>query len=117
MADTKSYININGDVRDASSLTMPASGREFRAAWQFDGDTIDIDMVKARDMVRDRIRSERGPEFEKLDVQFFRAMEEGGATEPIAQRKQKLRDAPNHPKIDEATTPEELSAINLKDLV
>ena len=41
------YININGDVRDASSLTVP-SDRTFRGAWQFNGDAVEVDMTKAR---------------------------------------------------------------------
>ena len=40
------YININGDVRDASSLTVPAD-RTFRGAWQFNGDAVEIDMTAA----------------------------------------------------------------------
>jgi hypothetical protein len=32
-------ININGDVRDAASLTVP-SDRTFRGAWQFNGSAL-----------------------------------------------------------------------------
>jgi len=52
------YININGDVRDASSLTVPAD-RVFRGAWQFEGDAVEIDMAAARDIHRDNLRARR----------------------------------------------------------
>ena len=55
---TTTYININGDVRDASSLTVPAD-RTFRGAWQFSGDAVEIDMAAARDIHRDNLRAER----------------------------------------------------------
>ena len=41
---TTTYININGDVRDASSLTVPAD-RTFRGAWSFNGDAVEVDMA------------------------------------------------------------------------
>ena len=46
---TTTYININGDVRDASSLTVP-SDRTFRGAWSFNGDAVEVDMTAARDI-------------------------------------------------------------------
>ena len=47
------YININGDVRDASSLTVP-SDRTFRGAWKFNGDAVEIDMAAAREIHKDK---------------------------------------------------------------
>ena len=49
------YININGDVRDAASLTLPQD-RTFRSAWQFNGAAVEIDMVAARGIHRDNLR-------------------------------------------------------------
>ena len=43
MAQT--YININGEMRDASSLTLPPEGRLLRGAWVFNGDVVEIDPV------------------------------------------------------------------------
>lgn len=48
-------INIGGEIREASSLTLPASGRAFRDAWQFNGNVVEVDMVKARDIKIERI--------------------------------------------------------------
>ena len=38
---TTTYININGNVRDAASLIVP-SDRTFRGAWQFNGNAVEI---------------------------------------------------------------------------
>lgn len=56
MAQT--YININGEVRDASSLTFPPEGRLLRGAWQFNGDVIEIDPVKAKAILTEKVRNE-----------------------------------------------------------
>jgi hypothetical protein len=73
---------------------------------------ITINMVKARDIQRDRIRSLREPLFADLDVAYQRADENGDAEAKaaIAARKQALRDATKDPAIDAAKTPEELKA-------
>ena len=72
-----------------------------------------IDMSKARDIWRDKIRAERDARFKDLDVAYQRADETGDAVKKadIAAQKQALRDAPADPAIDAATTPEELKAI------
>lgn len=105
------YININGEIREKSDLEFPTSGREFRDAWQFNGNVVEINMAKARDMWRDKLRKLRIPEFEKLDAQFMKALETGADTSEIVAQKQALRDAPAHPDIEAATTPEELMQV------
>ena len=55
---TQTYININGEVREASSLTMPPEGRLLRGAWQFNGDVIGIDPVKAKAILTEKVRDE-----------------------------------------------------------
>jgi len=112
MAQT--LININGDARDAKSLQVPTD-RTFRGAWLFNGDAVEVDMKLARDIHRETIRSERNAKFEKLDADWFLAMEKSDEAQQaaIAVSKQKLRDAPDHPSIDAASTPEELKALTL----
>ena len=106
------YININGDVRDASSLTVPTD-RTFRGAWQFNGDAVEIDMVAARDIHRDNLRAERKPLLEALDVAYMRALEDDTGTVDITAEKQALRDVTEDPRIDAAATPDELKALTL----
>jgi len=109
-------ININGDVRDAASLTVP-NDRTFRNAWQFKGDAVEIDMPKARDIHRDVLRAERASKLDKLDVDWFRAVETGGDTAAIAAEKQRLRDVTADSRIAAAKTPEELKALTLDVLI
>jgi len=115
---TQTLININGDVRDAASLTVPQD-RVFRGAWQFDGDAVEVDMAKARDIHRDNLRAERNPRFEKLDTDWFRAAETNDTTAQadVAAQKQALRGVATDPRIDAATTPDELKALTLEALL
>ena len=110
------YININGDVRDASSVTVPAD-RTFRGAWQFNGSAVEIDMSAARDIHRDNLRAERAPRLAKLDVDYMKALETSGDTAAIAAEKQALRDVTADARIAGAATPDALKALTLDVLL
>lgn len=110
------YIDINGDVRDASSLTVP-SDRTFRDAWQFNGNAVDVDMVAAKDIHKDNLRRERAPRLADLDVAYMKALESGSGAADIAAQKQILRDITDDARIDAATTPDELKALDLATLL
>ena len=71
---------------------------------------INVNMQKARDIHRDKIRAARNPKLAAKDVEFQRALESGADTATIVSEKQALRDAPAAAAIDAATTPEELKA-------
>ena len=85
--------------------------RTFRDAWFHDG-KIRVDMEKAKDIWREKIRADRKPILESLDVAFIRALETGDAelVGDIRAQKQALRDATDDPVVDAAATPEELKA-------
>lgn len=110
------YININGDTRDAASLTVPAD-RTFRGAWAFNGNAVEIDMTKARDIHRDNLRAERAPKLADLDVAYMKALEQGGDTAAIAAEKQALRDVTADARIEAAATPDALKALTLDVLI
>ena len=110
------YININGDVRDAASLTVPTD-RTFRGAWQFNGDAVEVDMTAAREIHKTNLRSERAPLLAALDVDYMRALEISGSTLSIATDKQALRDVTSDARIAAATTPDELKALTLDALI
>ena len=71
---------------------------------------INVNMNKARDIHRDKVRQARNPKLAEKDVEFQRALETGADTTAIVADKQALRDAPAAAAIDAATTPEELKA-------
>ena len=110
------YININGDVRDAASLTVPTD-RTFRGAWSFNGTAVDVDMAAARDIHKENLRAERKPRLDALDVDFMQALEAGTSTTQIATDKQTLRDITSDSRIAAATTPDALKALDLATLL
>lgn len=73
---------------------------------------INVNMTKAKDIWRDKIREERADKLATLDVQFTRALESGADTTDIVTKKQALRDAPADERITNATTPEELKQVD-----
>lgn len=80
---------------------------------------ITIDMITARDIWRDKIRSERTPILELLDIEYLRSLENNNIIkqQEIISKKQKLRDATKDPRIDDAKTPDDLKNIDpIKEL-
>ena len=113
---TTTYININGDVRDASSLTVPAD-RTFRGAWTFDGDAVEVDMTAARNIHKDNLRAERKPRLEALDVEFMQKLEAGTGAAEIATQKETLRNITDDARIASAADPDALKALDLATLL
>jgi hypothetical protein len=70
---------------------------------------IKIDINKAREITKDRLRAERTPLLQAQDVAFQRALEEGADTTAIVAEKQRLRDITN--LADQATTLDELKEL------
>ena len=98
----------NGYARDDDDMT-------FREAWEDDGTSgrFRVNMGRAREIHRERLREMRAPLLEALDVEYVRADEAGDAElkADVARRKQALRDAPADPRIDRAKTPRALRAV------
>jgi len=72
---------------------------------------ITIDMEKARDIHRAKMRVAREPLLTKLDVAFQRALEQNANTATIVAQKQALRDVTSDPAIEAAQTVEELKVV------
>ena len=70
-----------------------------------------VDINKAKDITKDRLRQEREPLLLAQDVAFQRALETGADTSAIVAEKQRLRDITK--LADEATTVEELKGIEI----
>lgn len=79
---------------------------------------VKINMDKAKDIKRDTIRLEREPEFSKLDLEYQRATEKNdtAAMQEIVEKKDKLRDAPAAPQIENAKSVDDLNKITLQDI-
>lgn len=106
------YIKIGGTSYNAADYQTPAE-RAFRDGWEANADTgvISVNMAKAKDIWRDKIRAAREEPLKALDTAYMKALESGSSTTQIVADKQALRDAPALASIDAATTPDELKAI------
>jgi uncharacterized protein YdaT len=69
-----------------------------------------IDINKAKDITKDRLRAERTPLLEDQDVAFQRALENSSDTSAIVAEKQRLRDITK--QVDTATTLDELRGLS-----
>jgi|TARA_B100001964_G_C13851421_1_gene430361 hypothetical protein len=74
-----------------------------------------INIDKAKDIWKDKIRFARKPKLEELDVEFIKAQETGSDTSAITTKKQELRDYPA--QVDSATTTDEIKAVWNTDML
>ena len=69
-----------------------------------------INITKAKEITKERLREERKPLLEAEDIKFMRAQEEGSDTTAIVAEKNRLRDITN--SVDSCTTTDELKALS-----
>lgn len=67
---------------------------------------IQVNINKAKEITKEKLRAERKPLLEAQDVAFQRALETGADTSAIVAEKQRLRDITN--QVDSMNTVEEL---------
>jgi hypothetical protein len=72
---------------------------------------ITVNITKAKDITKDRLREERKPLLEAQDILFMKAQEAGTSTTDIVTEKNRLRDVTK--LADSATTTDELKAIEV----
>jgi hypothetical protein len=77
---------------------------------------ITVDINKAKELWKEKIRNARKSALEKLDIEFIRATEQGLDTLTIVANKQLLRDLPS--QVDTANSIDEIKAVwdNLLDI-
>lgn len=109
---TQTFIKIGATEYNAADYSVPAE-RTFREGWEANEDTavISVNMEKAKDIWREKIREARIEPLANLDADYMKALETGADTTSVISQKQALRDAPALASIDAATTPDELKAI------
>ena len=95
-----------------NSDTLPNEHNDFFNAWEFNGTTVTVNLIKAKAITKDRLRAERTPLLQAQDVAFQRALESGADTTAIVAEKQRLRDITQ--LADQATTLEQLKQIEVK---
>ena len=71
---------------------------------------ITVNITKAKEITKDRLRAERKPLLEAQDVLYMKAQEAGEDTSAIVAEKQRLRDITN--QVDSMTTVEQLKGVS-----
>lgn len=108
----KTYIKIGATEYDAADYSTTAE-RTFREGWEANEGigVISVNMTKAKEIWRNKIRQARVEPLANLDAAFMKALETGADTSSIVSQKQALRDAPALESINNATNTDELISI------
>ena len=96
-------------IVDAADL--PEADNDFFNAWELVDGVVSVNLDKAKELTKERLRAERAPLLAAQDVAFQRALEEGKPTDAIVAEKQRLRDITK--LADSAASTEELRAIKV----
>lgn len=96
-------------IVDAS--TLPNADNDFFDAWELNGETVTVNLDKAKNITKNRLRAERAPLLAAQDVLFQRALESQADTSAIVAEKQRLRDITK--LVDTCATTDELRALKV----
>ena len=90
---------------------LPQADNDFFDAWELSGETVSVNIDKAKNITKTRLRAERAPLLEAQDVAFQRALETGADTSEIVAEKNRLRDITK--LVDSCDTLAELRALKV----
>ena len=96
-------------ARIVNMSDLPNQYNDFYDAWEMDATSVTVNLAKAKELTKARLRAERTPLLAAQDVLFQRAQESGADTTVIVAEKNRLRDVTN--LADACTTLEELRAL------
>ena len=74
---------------------------------------ITINLTKAKNITKVRLRKERKPLLEAQDILFMQAQESGASTTAIVTEKNRLRDITDD--VDDCTTTDQLKALSCEE--
>lgn len=94
-------------IVDTSAL--PEDDQDFRNAWGLANNSVIINIDKAKEITKARLRQEREPLLIAQDVLFQRAQETGSDVSTIVAEKNRLRDITN--LVDTCTTTTQLRTL------
>ena len=96
-------------ARIVNLADLPNQYNDFYDAWEMDATNVTVNLDKAKELTKKRLRAERTPLLAAQDVLFQRALESGENTTAIVAEKNRLRDITG--LVDAVTTLEGLRAI------
>ena len=71
---------------------LPNDDNDFFNSWELNNGIVSVNLSKAKEQTKDRLRLEREPLLQAQDVLFQRALENGTDTTAIVAEKNRLRD-------------------------
>jgi hypothetical protein len=96
-------------ARIVNIVDLPNQYNDFYDAWEMDATSVTVNLDKAKELTKKRLRAEREPLLAAQDVAFQRALESGADTTAIVAEKNRLRNITS--LADSATTLEELRSL------
>jgi hypothetical protein len=90
---------------------LPQADNDFFNAWELANGVVTVNLDKAKELTRTRLRQEREPLLAAQDVLFQRALEENTSTAVIVAEKTRLRDVTG--LVDACTSTAELRALSV----
>lgn len=96
-------------ARIVNQTDLPIAHNDFYDAWEMDDKSVTVNLDKAKEITKKRLRAEREPLLAAQDVLFMRATEQGADTTAIVAEKNRLRDVTK--LADSATTLDELRGL------
>jgi hypothetical protein len=96
-------------ARIVNLADLPNQYNDFYDAWEMDATSVTVNLAKAKEITKKRLRAEREPLLAAQDVAFQRALESGADTTAIVAEKQRLRDITS--LVDSATSLDELRSL------
>lgn len=104
--DTPSHSIIVQDYE------LPQADNDFFDAWELADGEVTVNLTKAKNITKARLRTQRAPLLAAQDVLFQRAQETGGDVTAIVAEKNRLRDITD--LADTCTTTAELRALSVE---
>lgn len=100
------------DIPDIEKIpdTAVKTDRTFRNAWKKGVGKIEVDIPKAKELAKEKVREARAPKLAELDGQWFAKQGKPAEVAAVEAKKQKLRDATDDVRINNAATEEDLKA-------
>ncbi len=106
---------------DKCTVADVPSDRTFRNAWKWDGaksasdfpgKAVKLDMPKAVELAKEKVREVRNPKLAKLDADYMKADEAGDSAgkAAVVAKKNQLRDAPADARLTSAVDHDSLKA-------
>ena len=74
--------------------SLPEADADFFNAWEQTNGVVTVNLDKAKNLTKERLRIERAPLLAAQDIAFQRALESGADTSAIVAEKERLRNLP-----------------------